>query len=102
MDHFAGFDRLLRRLLGREKTVSLYGPAGFIDNVGHKLNAYTWNLVRSYTGNLVFELREVHDDGTVCAISGTGRASARNHAVDPARCRRAGIVWRDHCALGGV
>ena len=29
MDHFADFDHLLRLLLGRDKTVSLYGPAGF-------------------------------------------------------------------------
>ena len=33
MDHFAGFDRLLRLLLGRDKTLALYGPAGFIDSV---------------------------------------------------------------------
>src|ERR1700761_8820421 len=48
MDHFAGFDRLLRVLLGRGKTVRLYGPAGFIDAVGHKVDAYSWNLVSSY------------------------------------------------------
>jgi ribonuclease Z len=34
MDHFAGFDQLLRRLLGREKVLNLYGPAGMIDAVG--------------------------------------------------------------------
>ena len=40
IDHFIGFDLLLRVLVGREKTVKLYGPTGFIDRVGHKLQAY--------------------------------------------------------------
>jgi ribonuclease Z len=66
MDHFAGFDRLLRLLLGRDRTVALYGPAGFIDKVEHKLHAYSWNLIRSYAGNLVFDVCEVHEDGTLC------------------------------------
>ena len=26
IDHFVGFDRLLRLLIGREKTISFYGP----------------------------------------------------------------------------
>jgi ribonuclease Z len=34
MDHFAGFDQLLWHLLGREKVLNLYGPAGMIDAVG--------------------------------------------------------------------
>ncbi len=68
MDHFAGFDYLLRLLLGRNKTVALYGPSGFIDRVEHKLKAYTWNVVRSYAGNLVLEVYEIQDNGIVhCA-----------------------------------
>src|SRR5215831_20726189 len=43
IDHFFGFDRLLRLLVGREKQVALYGPSGFIDHVHHKLQAYRWN-----------------------------------------------------------
>jgi ribonuclease Z len=30
MDHFIGFDRLLRLFAGRDKTIHLYGPCGFI------------------------------------------------------------------------
>ena len=45
MDHFAGFDHLLRVCLGRDFGVRLYGPHPFIDQVEHKLHAYTWNLV---------------------------------------------------------
>ena len=45
MDHFAGFDRLLRLLLGRPAPLHLVGPEGFIDRVRHKLGGYTWNLL---------------------------------------------------------
>ena len=45
LDHFNGFDRLLRVCLGRPTPLSLVGPAGFIDRLQHKLSAYTWNLV---------------------------------------------------------
>jgi ribonuclease Z len=48
MDHFIGFDRLLRICIGRQKGVHLYGPPGFIAQVEHKLAAYTWNLVQNY------------------------------------------------------
>ena len=53
MDHFAGFDALLRILLGRDKVLHLFGPPGFIDRVEHKLAAYTWNLVANYESDLV-------------------------------------------------
>ncbi len=54
MDHFCGLDRLVRLMLGREKTLHLYGPEGFIEKVGHKLAGYTWNLVNHY--NHPFEI----------------------------------------------
>ena len=48
MDHFCGFDHLLRLNLGREKTLYLYGPEGFLDNIAGKLRAYNWNLAHRY------------------------------------------------------
>lgn len=45
MDHFAGFDRLLRLCLHRTAPLHLLGPAGFIDRVEHRLASYTWNLL---------------------------------------------------------
>ena len=45
MDHFAGFDRLLRLCLHRTAPLHLVGPAGFLDQVEHKLRAYNWNLL---------------------------------------------------------
>jgi ribonuclease Z len=73
MDHFAGFDHLLRCLLGRETTVGLFGPLGLIDAVGHKLAAYTWNLVAGYEGNLVFRVTECSAEGSLRSAEFAGR-----------------------------
>ncbi len=62
IDHFFGFDRLLRFLVGREKVVRLYGPAGFVAHVHHKLAAYRWNLVDRFAADLVFVVAEVDPD----------------------------------------
>jgi ribonuclease Z len=59
IDHFIGFDRLLRVLAGRQKTLNLYGPANFIEQVQHKLSAYLWNLVDRYAFDLVFVVTEI-------------------------------------------
>jgi ribonuclease Z len=72
MDHFAGFDDLLRCLFGREKTVNIYGPAG-IDAVEHKLKAYSWNLIAGYEGNPVFHVTEVGENGRLATASFPGR-----------------------------
>src|ERR1051325_3884496 len=45
MDHFAGFDRLLRICLHRAMPLHLVGPIDFADRVEHKLKAYTLNLL---------------------------------------------------------
>jgi ribonuclease Z len=59
IDHFIGFDRLLRILVGRAKKIHLYGPAGFADRVSHKLHGYQWNLVDRYLCDLVFVVTEI-------------------------------------------
>ena len=57
VDHFIGFDHLLRIALGRDRAIRLFGPTGIIANVEGKLSGYTWNLVEGYT--LAFEVHEV-------------------------------------------
>ena len=66
MDHFIGFDRLLRLSLGREKKISLYGPPGFLKNVEGKLAGYTWNLADKYNYPLSLQISEVHPKYTLC------------------------------------
>lgn len=59
IDHFIGFDHLLRLLVGRDKTVHLYGPAGLGEAVHHKLQGYRWDLVENYACDLVFDVSEL-------------------------------------------
>ncbi len=65
MDHFAGFDRLLRIFLGRDKTLFLYGPEGFLKNMEGKLAGYTWNLVDHYKNRLVLDITEVRETSLI-------------------------------------
>jgi ribonuclease Z len=58
IDHFIGFDHLLRLMVGRDRKIRLYGPAGFIERIESKLNAYTWNLVDRFDADLVIEATE--------------------------------------------
>ena len=62
MDHFIGFDTLLRTLLGRDKTLHLFGPPDFFQHVEGKLAGYTWNLVSEYENDFVLKVNEVHQD----------------------------------------
>jgi ribonuclease Z len=64
MDHFIGFDHLLRLFLARECHVELFGPPGIIANVRGKLAGYTWNLVDGYP--FVLTVHEVDTDAIRC------------------------------------
>lgn len=62
IDHFIGFDILLRALLRREYPLKIYGPANIIQCVEGKLHGYTWNLIKEYPLRIeVFEI----DNGTI-------------------------------------
>ncbi|MGA3085844.1 MAG: MBL fold metallo-hydrolase [Thermodesulfobacteriota bacterium] len=62
MDHFIGFDHLLRICLGRHKVVNLYGPPNFLDQLNNKISAYTWNLVENYSDSMNLIVHEVLPD----------------------------------------
>jgi ribonuclease Z len=64
MDHFAGFDQLLRVVLGRKERLTLTGGPEFAARVEHKLASYEWNVVHRYEPPLVIEVRELGQDGT--------------------------------------
>lgn len=74
MDHFVGFDHLLRVVLGRERELVVTGPAGFLGHVQGKIAAYTWNLIEEYPLRIVAE--EI-DGGLVRALAFSGRGGMR-------------------------
>src|SRR3972149_3384708 len=60
VDHFIGFDHLLRVVLGRDRRLRLFGPPGLRAQVAGKLAGYTWNMTHDYP--LVLEAAELHSD----------------------------------------
>lgn len=48
IDHFIGFDHLLRNILGRREPLRIYGPEEIIGCIQGKLSGYVWNLIGQY------------------------------------------------------
>jgi len=74
MDHFVGFDALLRVFLERDKSLHLFGPPNFLQNIEGKLAGYTWNLVTDTDHGLVLTATEVHADQTLTQIYNGSKA----------------------------
>jgi ribonuclease Z len=91
VDHFVGFDHLLRLLVGHEKSVQLFGPSGFTERVFHKLQAYRWNLVETYSSDLVFVVSELEAANSILTTQFRLR---RAFAAEPSVSRKtfAGIL----------
>jgi len=60
VDHFIGFDTILRICLGRNRQIHLFGPPGFLSQVESKLHGYTWNLVENYPNDFELLVTEIH------------------------------------------
>ncbi|MCL4490788.1 MAG: ribonuclease Z [Nitrospirae bacterium] len=48
IDHFIGFDFILRGILRRDVPLRIFGPENIIGCVEGKLKGYTWNLIKDY------------------------------------------------------
>ena len=68
MDHFSGFDTILRTFLGRQKLFHVFGPPNFLQNVEGKLAGYTWNLVQSYSHGFSLKATEVYPTYTLTRV----------------------------------
>ncbi|MGB4548573.1 MAG: MBL fold metallo-hydrolase [Syntrophales bacterium] len=90
MDHFIGFDQMLRLCLGRDKHLFLFGPPGFIANLESKLGAYTWNLVENYENDFELVATEIHPD----------RRAMRRYRCQEAF--RAGAVCEERVSFDGL
>ncbi len=78
MDHFIGFDQLLRRRLGRDRELTISGPPGFLDHVAGRISGYTWNLIEAYPVRVVVE--EV-DGTTVRSMVHSGASGMRGEPL---------------------
>jgi ribonuclease Z len=103
MDHFIGFDRLVRICVGRHAALAMFGPPGFVDRVEHRLAAYTWDRVDRYDVSLAITANEIDDAG---AIRSARFATRRGFEREPLPDRHAtdGVIvderdFRVRCAL---
>ncbi len=60
IDHFIGFDTIIRILLKRNAPVVFYGPEGIIDQIQGRLRGYSWNLISEYA--LVIHVVEIKEN----------------------------------------
>jgi len=91
MDHFMGFDQLLRLFLARDLTLRLYGPVGIADHVQGKLAGYTWNLTDEY--GFAIEVTEIAPTEMQSWRFAACRRFARERLGDPRPFR--GVVVDD-------
>jgi ribonuclease Z len=90
IDHFIGFDIILRTVLRKETPLNIYGPENIIRCVEGKLAGYTWNLIRDYPLEIeVFEMTgDVVRHASFHAANSFGR-------VDHAESAFTGTVVKD-------
>ncbi|HEU4602835.1 MAG TPA: hypothetical protein VFS24_12730 [Steroidobacteraceae bacterium] len=96
MDHFAGFDHLLRVCLGRDVGVRIYGPPNFIDQLDHKLHAYTWNLVDNYSSDFVVTAHELVSSNEVLRARFASKKRFTREALEPISINDEILLVTDH------
>jgi ribonuclease Z len=102
MDHFSGFDRLLRVCLHRTRPLHLVGPAGFADRVDHKLRAYTLNLLSEHPFDFVITAAEFDGEGFDRMSVFRARESFYRRAVPPDRLPSGTLLDEDEFRVKGV
>jgi ribonuclease Z len=83
MDHFAGFDRLLRLCLHRTAPLHLIGPDEFADRVEHKLRAYTLNLLDEDSVDFIIIASEFSGAGSNRVCEFRAREAFRRREMPP-------------------
>jgi ribonuclease Z len=94
MDHFSGFDQLLRIKLHRPGRLRLVGPPGLIDGIAAKLAGYSWNLLDRSAADFAIRAAEFRNGAL-----GEWTSFAARRAFEPEgsedRSAAAGMVFAD-------
>lgn len=94
MDHFAGFDQLLRFKLHQSGTLRIVGPPGLIDGIAARLAGYSWNLLDESSADFTILAAEFRD-----GLLGEWTGFAARRRFQPARAEaqpmRQGRVFAD-------
>jgi ribonuclease Z len=61
MDHFAGFDQLLRIRHSQPGRLRMVGPPGLVAGIAGKLASYSWNLLNEESADFAIETAEFAD-----------------------------------------
>ena len=102
MDHFAGFDRLLRVCLHRTMPLHLIGPAGFADRVEHKLSAYTLNLLEQHPFDFLITAAEFVETGVERICEFRAREAFRRQELSPASIQTGTVLDEDEFRIKSV
>jgi ribonuclease Z len=102
MDHFAGFDRLLRVCLHRTTPLHLIGPVGFADRVEHKLRAYTLNLLDEDSIDFVIVASEFSGAGFDRVCEFRAREAFLRREIPPVRLSRSLLLDEEEFRVEGA
>src|SRR5262249_29865767 len=98
MDHFAGFDALLRICLHRAEPLHLAGPVGFADRVAAKLAGYTWNLLDEGSLDFVILVDEF-DGGIARSARFRARGTFAREELEPRRLAPGLVLEEDELVI---
>ena len=102
MDHFAGFDRLLRLSLHRLAPLHLVGPVGFVNQVEHKLRGYNWNLLDAASFDFVLTAAEFDGDRVGRLGEFRARQAFRRRELPPPPLASRSVLEEDEFQIESV
>lgn len=99
IDHFIGFDRLLRIMLGRDRQVNLFCPPGILRQVENRLASYSWNLIESYPTVFTLTVSELHPDGTGLRARFSSKRAFARELEEPISVREGVILDEENLRI---
>jgi len=81
IDHFIGFDHILRHSLNRPNVLNIFGPVKITNQIQHRLRSYVWNLRR----RLRLDVRTYEVDQETLTVSELSMrdAFAKRNTLEP-------------------